>query len=205
MVVKLDLRIPGRDNYEESDRSYRHLAVFSMAALFFICAFVVYLLIGWKVLSMNSRKTELNSQIVSLTSKVDMVNLEFSKLTSANAKLENGIDFMLGDTPTVEFMSALFTIVPDGLAIDSLKMTNSDLTITGGASSEEAIVTFAANLASSNFVTRAPLPDIKRAAAGSAGKFTFTVQGKLAPLMDIIEKRTLPETARNDLSGDVRP
>lgn len=194
MVIKLDLRIPGRDNNEEGDQSYRHLAVFSIAALFFISAFMVYLLIAWKTVSLNSKKTELTAQISELSGKLAMIDAEFSKLSSANAQLESEIDFMLSDVPSVEFMSALFTLIPEGLAVESLKMTNSDLNIVGTASTEEAVVTFAANLASSHFMTEAPMPDIKRAEAGSAGKFSYTIQGKLNPLIKIIDERSRPAT-----------
>lgn len=181
MVVKLNLLIPGKEVADEGEKSYKHLAVFAVASLFFIASLIVLLVGGWKVYSLRSERSMLIESSSVLNNKMDSMNASYAEAVASNQKYKDKLDFVLDDIPSIEFFSSLVAVIPDGVSVESVKMTKTDIAISGKARGEEPVLALAGALASIACVDSASLPEIKPV-AGSNGLFTYSVNLKLIPL-----------------------
>ncbi len=181
MVVRLDLLIPGKETADEGEKSYKHLAVFAVASLFFIASFIVLAVGGWKVYALRSERALLLEKSAAVSSKLDSVNISYTEAVASNQVYKDKLSFVLEDIPSIEFFSSLIAVIPDGVSVESVKMTKTDVALTGKAKGEEAVLALAGALASIACVDSASLPDIKPV-AGTGGLFTYSVNLKLIPM-----------------------
>ena len=182
MVVKLDLRIPGRELKNKNEMSSGHLILFSLVALFFISSFLVITVSTWRTVSLNYKRTELLNESIALNNKLTIMDKEFSRLTARNGAMESKIDFILDDVPSIEFLSYLVSFLPDGLSIESVNMTTTELTIIGKSRKEETVLALITTLTSSNIVESVELPSIT---LGANGMFSYTLNCRLMSMLRI--------------------
>lgn len=182
MVVKLDLRIPGKELRNKNEVTGRHLILFSLAALFFISSFLVITASAWRLFSHDFKHTELQKESVVLKENLVTMNKEFERLTTINRELENKLDFMLDDLPSIEFLTYLVSVLPVDLTVESVNMTTSELTLVGKARKEEIVLALTNSLTSSNIIESIELPNI---ALGANNIYSYTLNCKIAPLLKI--------------------
>ena len=207
MVVRLNLSIPGKETAKDNEYSYRHLLVFAAAALFFVASLVVLSVCCWKLVSIHSEKGDLLSETTEINNKLDSVNLAYNKALSSQQQYEQKLDFLLDDVPTIEFLSSITPIIPEGVSVESVKMTKIDVAVSGSAGSEEAILSFASAITASPYVDSIALPDIKQAVAGGSRLFNYTLGLKLNPLVSIasdsLDSSAKPAKRSSIISGDM--
>ena len=207
MVIRINLSIPGKEKAKEDEYSYRHLLVFAAASLFFLASLVVLTVCCWKLVSLRSEKQELIRETTEINNTLDIMNIAYGKAVSSQQQYEQKMDFILDDVPTIEFLSSITPIIPEGVSVESVKMTKIDVAVSGSAGSEEAILSFASAITASPYVDSIALPDIKQAAAGGSRLFNYTLGLKLNPLVSIasdsLDSSAKPAKRPSIISGDM--
>ena len=205
MVVKIDLRIPGRVTVVNKDRDYKHIVLFTSAAFFFFTSFAVLAFGGWRLHSVTSERDALTFSVNSAMDRISVMDAEFTVLTSKNDKFISKLDYMLSDIPSIEFLTALTGLLPEGVTLDSIKMTPESVSLTGVGMNEELILLFVDRLNNSPFVSNSDIPVIKPLDEKGAGIRSFSFNFMLYPLSDIIQKR-YSDAGSSDivLSGDIK-
>ena len=69
MVVKLDLRLPGKETREERESGLKHLLLFAAVFLFAISSTLVFIIGGWQLYSLRDQRLELNKGASSNTER----------------------------------------------------------------------------------------------------------------------------------------
>ena len=133
------------------------------------------------------------------------MDAEFTVLTSKNDKFISKLDYMLSDIPSIEFLTALTGLLPEGVTLDSIKMTPESVSLTGVGMNEELILLFVDRLNNSPFVSNSDIPVIKPLDEKDAGIRSLSFNFMLYPLSDIIQKR-YSDAGSSDivLSGDIK-
>ncbi len=189
MVVKIDLRIPGRVTSVDKDKDYKHIVLFTSIAFFFLTSFAVLAFGAWKLHTITAERNDLSFAVDSAMDKISVMDVEFKVLTSKNDSFVSKLDYVLSDTPSIEFLTALTGLLPEGVTLDSIKMTPESVSLTGTGMTEELILLFVDRLNNSPFVLTSELPSIKPLDEKGIGVRSFSFNFMLRSLSDIIKDR----------------
>lgn len=189
MVVKIDLRIPGRVTSVDKDKDYKHIVLFTSIAFFFLTSFAVLAFGAWKLHTITAERNDLSFAVDSAMDKISVMDVEFEVLTSKNDSFVSKLDYVLSDTPSIEFLTALTGLLPEGVTLDSIKMTPESVSLTGTGMTEELILLFVDRLNNSPFVLTSELPSIKPLDEKGIGVRSFSFNFMLRSLSDIIKDR----------------
>lgn len=189
MVVKIDLRIPGRVTSVDKDKDYKHIVLFTSIAFFFLTSFAVLAFGAWKLHTITAERNDLSFAVDSAMDKISVMDVEFKVLTSKNDSFVSKLDYVLADTPSIEFLTALTGLLPEGVTLDSIKMTPESVSLTGTGMTEELILLFVDRLNNSPFVLTSELPSIKPLDEKGIGVRSFSFNFMLRSLSDIIKDR----------------
>ncbi len=189
MVVKIDLRIPGRVTSVDKDKDYKHIVLFTSIAFFFLTSFAVLAFGAWKLHTITAERNDLSFAVDSAMDKISVMDAEFKVLTSKNDSFVSKLDYVLSDTPSIEFLTALTGLLPEGVTLDSIKMTPESVSLTGTGMTEELILLFVDRLNNSPFVLTSELPSIKPLDEKGIGVRSFSFNFMLRSLSDIIKDR----------------
>lgn len=193
MVVKLDLRIPGKETRVDKENDYRHVAVFAAAMLFLLTVLAVFGLGFWKMYSLNAIKKDISESSSVTAQKKAVMEKELSRVTSEADALEGTLDYALGDLPSIETLTSLSDILPASMSIESLNMKRDRLVINGVGSDEEEILHFADNLLMAPFAAGVELPVITTAKRNGKTVKAFTISCGLAGLDKILAKSIIQD------------
>lgn len=188
MVVKLDLRLPGKETREERESGYKHLLLFTSIFLFAIAGTLVFIIGGWQLYSLRSQRLELKEGALSNSEKIAIMDKELGRITGDMSKLETKLDYLLSDIPSVELLTILAKILPEGITIEVLSMTSGRLSLSGIGRNEEEILQFANNLHMVPFANIVSVPVISPANRNGVNMRSFKLDCTLFPLEQIILK-----------------
>lgn len=180
MVVKLDLRIPGKELRNKSDTSFVQLLLFSFTALYIVTSVLIIFISIWRITSHSLKLTGLQNESRVLNNKISLMDKELSRLTTASSETEKKLDYLLDDTPTLEFMFYLLTSTPEGMSVNNVTLTNVELTITGKSYKEETVFTLINSLSSSGLLEKTDLPQIR---FESDSIYTYKLTCKIKPIL----------------------
>jgi len=198
MVVKLDLRLPGKETREERESGLKHLLLFAAVFLFAISSTLVFIIGGWQLYSLRDQRLELNKGASSNTEKIAVMDKELGRITGEMTKLESKLSYLLSDIPSVELLTSLAKIIPDGINVESFSMTPSRLILAGTGKNDEQILLFANELNEANFAKSVSVPVISPGNRNSISVRTFKLECVLLPLDQIIASGNLTENKKND-------
>lgn len=198
MVVKLDLRLPGKETREERESGLKHLLLFAAVFLFAIASTLVFMIGGWQLYSLRDQRLELNKGASSNTEKIAVMDKELGRITGEMTKLESKLSYLLSDIPSVELLTSLAKIIPDGINVESFSMTPSRLILAGTGKNDEQILLFANELNEANFAKSVSVPVISPGNRNSISVRTFKLECVLLPLDQIIASGNLTENKKND-------
>ena len=193
MVVKLDLRLPGKETREERESGYKHLLLFTSIFLFAIAGTLVFIIGGWQLYSLRSQRLELKEGALSNSEKIAIMDKELGRITGDMSKLETKLDYLLSDIPSVELLTILAKILPEGITIEVLSMTSGRLSLSGIGRNEEEILQFANNLHMAPFANIVSVPVISPANRNGVNMRSFKLDCTLFPLEQIILKSYVDE------------
>ena len=188
MVVKLDLRLPGKETREERESGYKHLLLFTSVFIFAIAGTLVFTVGGWQLYSLRTQRQELKDGAFSNSRKIAIMDKELGRITGDMSILESKIDYMLSDIPSVELLTALAKILPEGITIETLSMTSGRLSLSGIGRNEEEILQFANDLHLAPFANIVSVPVISPANRNGVNMRSFKLDCTLFPLEQIILK-----------------
>jgi len=198
MVVKLDLRLPGKETREERESGLKHLLLFAAVFLFAISSTLVFIIGGWQLYSLRDQRLELNKGASSNTEKIAVMDKELGRITGEMTKLESKLSYLLSDIPSVELLTSLAKIIPDGINVESFSMTPSRLILAGTGKNDEQILLFTNELNEANFAKSVSVPVISPGNRNSISVRTFKLECVLLPLDQIIASGNLTENKKND-------
>lgn len=204
MVVKLDLRIPGKHNKLKLEpvNKLRHYLVFSVASAFLITVIAVSLLGLWTLYSLHGEKADLQKQKITTQQNLEIMEKEFSRLNSEAAGINGKLDFMLGDVPTIEITTVLDTLIPKGVILESLNVTVGKAVFKGTAMNAEDVMLFVNKLSAAPFTLSVEVPSIKHTKLNRINICPFSIECKLRPMQEILATDVFPEAGDNNVSGD---
>jgi hypothetical protein len=188
MVVKLDLRLPGKETREERESGYKHLLLFTSVFIFAIAGTLVFTVGGWQLYSLRTQRQELKDGAFSNSRKIAIMDKELGRITGDMSILESKIDYMLSDIPSVELLTALAKILPEGITIETLSMTSGRLSLSGIGRNEEEILQFANDLHLAPFANIVSVPVISPANRNGVNMRSFKLDCTLFPIEQIILK-----------------
>ncbi|HAH69418.1 MAG TPA: hypothetical protein DCL58_06520 [Synergistaceae bacterium] len=198
MVVKLDLRLPGKETREERESGLKHLLLFAAVFLFAIASTLVFMIGGWQLYSLRSQRLELNEGVLSNTEKIAIMDKELGRITGEMTKLESTLDYLLSDIPSVELLTSLARIIPADINVEFLSLTSSRLTLSGTGKNEEQILLFANDLNEAHFAKGVSVPVISPGTRNGVSVRTFKLECTLLPLDQIIAAGRLTEIKKTD-------
>lgn len=199
MVVKLDLRIPGKETRKEIETGYRHLLVFAAAALFLFTMIIILGLGTWKFYSLSNEKKDLARMAAAEMQKLQIMDNELKRVVKENDLTEDKLDYMLGDIPSIELLSALSAILPDGVALERVNITQDKALFKGVAHNEKSILLFTDNIASSDLTLSVSLPVITPAVRNGIKVRDFTIECELKPLYRILSVEMASKLKSDDI------
>jgi len=103
-------------------------------------------------------------------------------------KLETKLDYMLSDIPSVELLTVIAKMLPEGITIETLSMTSGRLSLSGIGRNEEEILQFANDLHMAPFANIVSVPVISPANRNGVNMRSFKLDCTLFPLEQIILK-----------------
>lgn len=204
MTVKLDLRIPGKYKIklDEPENSFRHYLLFSAVAAFFLIVSSVLLLGSWKVYSINAGIKKIEARKSSIIKNTELMDKELVRLTGEADLVDQKLDFVLADIPSIEVMIGLDRIMPEGLVLDSLVVSQGQAMFKGTALDEEDIMLFVDRLTDSKIVLSVEVPVIKNSKMKQYNVKTFSITCKLRTMREILHGNIFLEPAAGNISGD---
>jgi len=188
MVVKLDLRLPGKETREERESGYKHLLLFTSVFIFAIAGTLVFIIGGWQLYSLRTQRQELKDGALSNSRKIAIMDKELGRITGDMSKLETKLDYMLSDIPSVELLTVIAKMLPEGITIETLSMTSGRLSLSGIGRNEEEILQFANDLHMAPFANIVSVPVISPANRNGVNMRSFKLDCTLFPLEQIILK-----------------
>lgn len=188
MVVRLDLRLPGKETRQERESGWQHLLLFASVFLFAITATLVFVIGGWQLYSLRSERTRIEERTSSDTSKISVMDRELNRITAETSRLEVKMDYMLSDVPSVEILTSIVKVMPGDINIETLSLTFARLVISGTGRNEEEILDFADKLHYSHFAQNVSVPVIAHGTRNGSTVRTFRLECTLFPLAKIISE-----------------
>ena len=187
MVVRLDLRT-NRQAYSEDKKSEaKYYLLSSLAALFFLTSLLIFTVGGLRLWLAGSEKSELMQELNGDNDRLLMLNVEFKRLTAQNNEAEKKMDFILGDTPSIELLADIGACLPDGLVIEALTMNPETASLKGVAFGDEEVLSFIGELQQKSSVKAVSLPVITSDQRNGTNLRAFNFELKLNPLAKIMK------------------
>lgn len=202
MVLKLDLRLPGKETREERESGYKHLLLFTSIFLFVIACTLVFIVGGWQLYSLRSQRLVLVEEALSNSQKIAIMDKELGRITGDMSVLESKLDYMLSDIPSVELLTVLAKMLPEGITIEALSMTSGRLSLSGIGRNEEEILQFANNLHLTPFANVVSVPVISPASRNGVNIRTFKLECTLFPLYQIIQRSDVKELKQQKIVSE---
>ena len=204
MVVRLDLRT-NRQVYSEDKKSEaKYYLLFSLAALFFLTSLLIFTVGGLRLWLAGSEKSELMQELNGDNDRLLMLNVEFKRLTAQNNEAEKKMDFILGDTPSIELLADIGACLPDGLVIEALTMNPETASLKGVAFGDEEVLSFIGELQQKSSVKAVSLPVITSDQRNGTNLRAFNFELKLNPLAKIMKDSSyLSNAAQSEDSSPV--
>ena len=190
MVVKLDLRLPKRDQgrarigFETSAALSCRVPLCDLIHIGFYHRWVA-------ALFLRDQRLELNKGASSNTEKIAVMDKELGRITGEMTKLESKLSYLLSDIPSVELLTSLAKIIPDGINVESFSMTLVETYTCGTGKNDEQILLFANELNEANFAKSVSVPVISPGNRNSISVRTFKLECVLLPLDQIIASGNL--------------
>ena len=186
MVVKLDLRTNKQEQQTEIEKSSRHDILFSLAALFFISSLLLLAMGGYRLFSLRAARAELAASVSANNENLKMMETELARLTKESGAIEEKLNFILDDAPSVEFLYELGERIVDGVVVESLTMTRENASLKGVAFADEEVLEFGDGLLKASSVGSVSLPVITSAQRNGVNRRAFSIEVKLNPLQKIL-------------------
>jgi len=206
MVVRLDLRIPGKGKSKiEAESGLSHYLVFAAAALFLFTVLAVILLGSWKIYELQSEKKELQAKNRAAAQNLEIMDTEFSRLKKEAEKMDKTLAFMLGDMPAIEVLAQLDTVLPDGVTLSSLAMTPEKVVFKGIAAKEEEVMKFVSSLSSVPFALSVEVPAVTYEMISGRRVTSFSLECRMRTMQEIQETGAFSSRAAKTSSEDVNP
>ncbi|MDD4160483.1 MAG: PilN domain-containing protein [Synergistaceae bacterium] len=204
MVVKLDLRIPGKHNLklDEPDNSLKHYLLFSAAAAFFVIVSAVILLGSWKIYSTSTDIKRIEDRKSSVVKSTELMDKELARLNGESVLIDEKLEFMLAEIPSIELMTGLDLLMPQGLVLDSLLISKGKAVFGGIAMDEEDIMTFVDRLSNSRIVLAVDVPVIKNSKLKKYNVRSFTITCTLRSMREILKGNVFSGRDESTVSGD---
>lgn len=185
MVVKFDLRV--NKGTPVSDHIYSALLFF--AVLFMFCSIAVICAGLYGIDSANARITALADERESLSEQLSVLKAEIVGLDSELGEMEKRAEFQITGLPAVDFLSELPEILPEGIVIEELAMTEGKSIFKGAAERNIDIVNFCDELESSFSVRTVGVPSISAAKNGDKEMRNFSLEVEMRPLREVVLMR----------------
>ena len=204
MTVKIDLRIPGKykSQLDEPDNSLRHYIFFSAVAAFFLIVSTVIILGSWKIYSIGSDIKRVENVKATTVKNTELMDKELARVTGEADIIDKKLDFVLADIPSIEIMTALDSLMPQSLVLDSLVISQGKAVFSGTALNEEDVILFVDKLANSQIVLAVEVPVIKNSKLSNYNVRTFTVTCLLRTMREILQVNVFSEQEISTVSGD---
>ncbi len=186
MVVKLDLRTNKQEQKTDSERSSRHYLLFSFAALFFISSLLLLAMGGYRLYSLRAARAALDESVIANNENLALMEKELARLTKESGAIEEKLDFILDDVPSLEFLYELEERMIDGVVVESLSMTRDRASLKGVAFADEEVLEFGDGLLKAASVNSVSLPVITSAQRSGMNFKAFSIEVKLNPLQNIL-------------------
>ncbi len=193
MVVKIDLRLPGKETRQERESGLKHLIMFASVFLFAITSTFVFVIGGWQLYSLRGQSRELAESARLNSQKIAVMDKELARITGEMSKLESKLDYQLSDIPSVEILTSLSGIMPEDVIVETLSLTAARLSLSGTGKNEEQVLIFANELHEAPFTKNVTVPVISNGTRNGAGVKTFKFECDLQPLDKIISVFSLTE------------
>lgn len=193
MVVKIDLRIPGRETRSERESDFRHVAVFSAAMLFILTVAAVYSIGIWRLYGIKQDIITTKVSITGTSDKVAVMDRELERIASETRIMDDKLNFMLSDLPSIEFMTNLSKIMPERVFIESIAMTKDKVVLSGSGPNETEILAFANNLSLEPYISSVSVPNITQGKTAGIMSRIFNLECRLDPLADILQMNLIPK------------
>lgn len=206
MVVRLDLRIPGKGKSKtEAESGLSHYLVFAAAACFFFTVLAVILFGSWKIYELQSEKKGLEAKIRTATQNLKLIDAEFSRLKKEAEKMDKTLTFMLGDIPAIEVLAQLDTVLSDGVTISSLEMTPERVVFKGIAAKEDEVMKFVSSLSSLPFALSVEVPAVTHSNVNGRRVTSFSLECRMRTMQEIQGAGAFSSQATKAASEDVNP
>lgn len=197
MVVKLDIRLSGKETRQERESGYKHLVLFTFVFLFAIASTLVFIVGGWQLYSFRNQGAALKEVAISNSKKISVMDRELARILGVTSKFESKLDYLLSDIPSIELLTAFAAIMPANITVESLSLTASKLSIAGIGKNEEEILQFANDLNTTSFASSVSVPVIAPASRNGVSMRTFKLECVLFPLDQIILRSNINEIKKS--------
>jgi len=189
MVIKINLSIPNPSmsrSKAKAEAGIKYYIIFAAAAAYLLTAFAVLLLGFWKIYLLHGEKLEIVNSSRVIANNVTVMDKEYKRLLVEASTVDFKLDFMLGDTPSIEILTLLDSLLPEGVTIESVNITPLKAIFEGVALREGDALQFVNNLSSAAFVVSVDIPDIKSIQLKGAKVTSFSVECTIRPIRDIL-------------------
>ncbi|ANZ45325.1 PilN domain-containing protein [Cloacibacillus porcorum] len=204
MVVKLDLRTNKQEQQAEQERSPRHYILFSLAALFFISSLLVFAMGGYRLYAIGSARRAMAEGVAADNENLKLMETELARLTKESGAVEEKLDFVLDDVPSVEFLYELGERTVDGVVVESLTMNRESASLKGVAFADEEVLEFGDGLLAASCVNSVSLPVITPTQRSGANLKAFSIELKLNPLQKVVLEGGMAGQEKGVRSEDAR-
>ena len=203
MVIKIDLRIIEKTkSRSEAETGLPHYFVFAAAAAFMLTVIAVLLLGAWNVYSLRGDKDEIIAQKNSITSNLSVMDMEYTRLSGEAGEHGTKLNYMLDDIPSIEILTALDSLLPNGTVIESLTISGGKAVFKGVALKEDDALQFVNKLSTAPFASSVDVADITASRVKGASAKAFSVTCTLRPLREILATSAFDQAKTVEISGD---
>ena len=201
MQVFLDLRPPHLVYLQDQKVDLVRLISVLLLLIFFMLSFVN---IGYTALKLRDVRADLAStqgEQARVKENGDRLAATIAEMRKLRDRITIYLDFTRLELPTVEFMAALESAVPNGLKIASLTIRPGNVLMNGAALSDQEIIDFGAKLdAMRHIVTRVGAPVTTKGELRTRIISNYSITCYIRSLSEIAS--ALPELASTTEGGE---
>ncbi|MDD7648753.1 PilN domain-containing protein [Cloacibacillus porcorum] len=129
---------------------------------------------------------------------------ELARLTKESGAVEEKLDFVLDDVPSIEFLYELGERTVDGVVVESLTMNRESASLKGVAFADEEVLEFGDGLLAASCVNSVSLPVITPTQRSGANLKAFSIELKLNPLQKVVLEGGMAGQEKGVRSEDAR-
>ncbi|KEJ91847.1 PilN domain-containing protein [Synergistes jonesii] len=204
MVVKIDLRANKQAEASEKENNVLYYAVFAMAALFILSSILVIAKSAWRIYSLRDEEMSLERRTAANNEKLAVMDAEFKRIEAQNRDSADKLDFVLSGLPVVEFLYEIGERTPDGVALESVSMSNAVASLKGVAFADEEVLELGKALAAAKGVESVSLPAISAGQREGLSIRQFALEVKLNPLWGVLAEEESAEKRDSGGSGELK-